>query len=273
MSLRRKKIRRQLEEPGKRSFFSKPAAEEKAPFFQGGAIQRKLDIGHSNDPQEKEADSAAKQVTGQQVQRAEKKEEEKPVQKADKKKEEEKPVQKADKKEEEKPVQKADKKEEEKPVQKAEKKEEEKPVQKAEKKEEEKPVQKAEKKEEEKPVQKMEKKEDEQPGPVQRSEKKDAVAAGPGTSALEKLLARRKGMGFSLPDEVRVEMERKFHSSFREVRVHTDKEAQDICESIHALAFAHGYDIYFNQGQYNPNSNVGRELLAHELAHVVQQNG
>ena len=131
-------------------------------------------------------------------------------------------------------------------------------------------MQKADKKEEEKPVQKAEKKEEEKP--VQKAEKNAPPGLAP-SPALEKLLARRKGMGFTLPDEVRVEMERKFQTSFREVRIHSDKEAEDICESIHALAFAHGHDVYFNKGQYNPNSNTGRELLAHELAHVVQQNG
>jgi|GEM_PF-5622405 len=260
MGLKRKKPRRKLEDTGKKAFFSTQSAEEKTPFFAGRSpLQRKLEVGRSNDPQEKEAESAAKQVTGQ-------------------------PVQKAEKKDEEKPVQKAEKKEEENPIQKAEKKEEEKPVQKAEKKEEEKPVQKAEKKEEEKPVQKAEKKEEEKPGAVQRALKPDGLQraainqheeSGDAAQApsLEKRLARRKGMGFSLPDELRVEMERKFHASFREVRIHNDKEAEDICESLHALAFAHGHDIYFNKGQYNPNANTGKELLAHELAHVVQQNG
>jgi len=67
-------------------------------------------------------------------------------------------------------------------------------------------------------------------------------------------------------------MEGKFHSNFKDVRIHIDKEATEMCEAIHALAFTHGYDIYFNEGMYNPNALSGRELLAHELTHVVQQN-
>lgn len=157
-------------------------------------------------------------------------------------------------------VQKAEKKEEEKPVQKAEKKEEEKPVQKAEKKEEEKPVQKAESKKENKPVQRV--------SAIDESKDQDHAK-----SSFENLLAKRKGMGFAMPDDIRKDMEGKFRTSFKEVRIHIDKEAVDMCESIHALAFAHDYDIYFNEGMYNPQALSGRELLAHELAHVVQQNG
>jgi hypothetical protein len=286
MRLKKNKFRRRYtDENKKRSFFAGQNAEEKSSFFSGNeTLQRKLSVGKSDDPQEKEAEAAAKQVVNQPVQKAEKKEEE-PVKKAEKKEEE--PVKKAEKKEEE-PVKKAEKKEEE-PVKKAEKKEEE-PVQKAEKKEEE-PVQKAEKKEEE-PVQKAEKNEEE---PVQKAGKKQdempvqakadpsvKMARGkekkePGESSshavLEEKLAKQKGRGFILPDDLRIEMEKKFHTNFREVRIHTDKEAEEMCEQIHALAFTHGHDIYFNAGQYNPNAASGKELLAHELAHVAQQNG
>ena len=276
MGQARSRAKRKEPSEKQKPFFDKQSGASSA-FFNGNRVQRKVSIGKSNDASEKEADSAARKVT--QVQKAEKKEEEKPVQKAEKK-EEEKPVQKADKKEEEKPVQKADKKEEEKPVQKAEKKEEEKPVQKAEKKEEEKPVQKAEKKEEEKPVQKAEKKEEDKPVQAKtdpRIQKAAMVEEGESQDTakptFENLLMKRKGMGFAMPDDLRKDMEGKFRTSFKDVRIHTDKEANQMCESIHALAFAHDYDIYFNEGMYNPEALSGRELLAHELAHIVQQNG
>jgi len=202
-------------------------------FFGANSIQRKLIIGKANDAAEKEAESASQKVTQ---------------------------VQKAEKKEEEKPVQKAEKKEEEKPVQKEEKKEEEKPVQKAEKKEEEKPVQKAESKKANKLLQRISASE----------ENKNEESAQP---SFENLLARRKGMGFAMPNDLRKDMEGKFRTSFRDVRIHIDKEAAGMCEIIHAQAFTHDYDIYFNEGMYNPDALSGRELLAHELAHVVQQNG
>ncbi len=247
----RTRARRKEPTEKKKPFFDKNATGPV--FFGANAIQRKLSVGKSNDASEKEAESAAQKITR--------------VQKADKK-EEEKPVQKADKKEEEKPVQKAEKKEEEKPVQKADKKEEEKPVQKAEKKEEEKPVQKADKKEEESPVQA---KQDPRIQKASMSAEKDEPDSS--NPSFEERLIKRKGMGFAMPDDLRKDMEGKFRTSFKDVRIHTDKEAADMCDAIHALAFAHGYDIYFNSGMYNPKAESGRELLAHELAHVVQQNG
>ena len=244
MATRRSRTRRKFPSEKQKPFFDKQSAES-TPFFNSGTIQRKLNIGKAGDPAEKEAESAAQKVS--RLQKAEKEEE---------------PVQKAEKKEDEK-VSKAEKKEDEK-VSKAEKEEE--PVQKAEKKEDEK-VSKADKKEEEKPVQA---KTDPR---VQKAESNETTEESePAAAAFEKKLAKRKGMGFALPDDLRKEMERKFDSNFKDVRIHTDKEATEMCESIHALAFTHGYDIYFNDGMYNPNALSGRELLAHELTHVVQQN-
>jgi len=57
---------------------------------------------------------------------------------------------------------------------------------------------------------------------------------------------------------------------FSNVQVH---ETPDLANSIQAQAFTHGQDIYFNSGKYNPGSSSGKELLAHELTHVVQQTG
>ena len=268
MASRRSRIRRKHPSEKQKPFFDKQSTEQ-SPFFNGKSIQRKLSIGKANDPAEKEAESTARRVS--QLQKAEKKEDEK-VNKAEKKEEEK--VSKAEKKEEE-GVQKAEKKEEEK-VNKAEKKEEEK-VSKAEKKEEEK-VSKAEKEEEK--VNKAEKQEEEKPVQaktdprVQKAEGTGTVEENEsGASSFEKMLKERKGMGFALPDDLRKEMEKQFHSNFKDVRIHTDKKAAEMCEEIHALAFTHGHDIYFNDGMYNPNALSGRELLAHELTHVVQQNG
>jgi len=261
MGLRRSRTGRKRPSEKQKPFFDKQSTEQSA-FFPANSVQRKLSVGKANDPAEKEAESAAQKVM--QVKKEEKKEEE-PVQKAEKKEDEK--VSKAEKKEEEKPVQKEEKKEDEKPVQKAEKKEEEKPVQKADKKEEEKPVQKAEN-EEEAPVQTKA-----DPRVQKAAMTGDTEVHDDAAPSFASMLAKRKGMGFALPDDLRKDMEGKFRTSFKEVRIHSDKEASEMCEAIHALAFAHGYDIYFNEGMYNPDALSGRELLAHELAHVVQQNG
>jgi Domain of unknown function (DUF4157) len=57
------------------------------------------------------------------------------------------------------------------------------------------------------------------------------------------------------------------------VRVHTDSRANESAEAINALAYTVGSHIVFGPGQYAPTSTQGKHLLAHELTHVVQQNG
>ena len=175
-------------------------------------------------------------------------------------------------------------------MQKAEKKEEEQPVQKAEKKEEEKPqaklLQRAEDNtmEEETAQAKLElqRQGEQEEEPVQakpdsaiqaaaeKEKKPEGNAARP---SLETMLKQKKGAGIPLPEDLRAELEQKFKADFSQVRIHTDAEAVAMCNAIHAQAFTHGYDIYFNVGKYNPSASSGKELLAHELAHVVQQKG
>jgi hypothetical protein len=58
-----------------------------------------------------------------------------------------------------------------------------------------------------------------------------------------------------------------------DVRVHTDSTADSLNRSVSARAFATGTDVYFAKGEYNPGSSDGDHLIAHELAHVVQQRG
>jgi hypothetical protein len=70
-----------------------------------------------------------------------------------------------------------------------------------------------------------------------------------------------------LPPTVQQKMEAFFNTSFADVRVHVGPEAA----AIGALAFTSGPNLYFAPGQYNPTISHGQKLLAHELAHVVQQ--
>jgi hypothetical protein len=58
-----------------------------------------------------------------------------------------------------------------------------------------------------------------------------------------------------------------------DVRVHTDDVADRLNRSVSARAFATGTDMYFARGEYSPGSAAGDRLIAHELAHVVQQRG
>jgi hypothetical protein len=72
---------------------------------------------------------------------------------------------------------------------------------------------------------------------------------------------------------VRSQMESAFGEGFGDVRVHAGKQAGEVAGELDALAFTRGRDIYFKEGEYNPSTHEGQELLAHELAHVVQQRG
>jgi hypothetical protein len=79
-----------------------------------------------------------------------------------------------------------------------------------------------------------------------------------------------RGGGRPLHDDVRTSMESAFGASLRHVRVHDDPKAASLSRSMSATAFTTGSDIFFGAGAYDPSSAQGRHVLAHELAHVVQ---
>jgi hypothetical protein len=68
-------------------------------------------------------------------------------------------------------------------------------------------------------------------------------------------------------------MESFFGHDFSRVRVHTDARAATSAQAVQASAYTVGQDIVFARGKYAPASMAGRELLAHELAHTIQQAG
>jgi len=98
-----------------------------------------------------------------------------------------------------------------------------------------------------------------QPGAIQPK-------LAPGVEAFQVNLQPRPG-GWQLPTVVREKMEAAFGADFSDVRVHVGPEAH----AIGAIAFTWGSNIHFAPGQYSPHTHHGQELLAHELAHVVQQ--
>jgi hypothetical protein len=89
--------------------------------------------------------------------------------------------------------------------------------------------------------------------------------------ALETRLNALKGGGSPLPDEVRGSMEPRFGADFGGVRLHTGSEAAQLNRQLNARAFTHGSDIYLGSGAGAPGSAAGDRLLAHELAHTLQQ--
>lgn len=90
---------------------------------------------------------------------------------------------------------------------------------------------------------------------------------------MEHQLAHLQGGGQQMPEGLRNMMENDFGRDFSQVRLHTDSEAAEMSSSIHAKAFTHGNDIYFNRGQFSPETSEGQHLVAHELTHVVQGSG
>jgi hypothetical protein len=77
--------------------------------------------------------------------------------------------------------------------------------------------------------------------------------------------------GTALDPNVRSEMEARFGQSFADVRVHDDPSAHGLAQWHLAQAFTVGNHVTFNAGRYQPTTGDGKRLLAHELAHVVQQ--
>jgi hypothetical protein len=84
---------------------------------------------------------------------------------------------------------------------------------------------------------------------------------------------RRRGGGMPLDVATRDRMEPLLGEGLGDVRVHTDPTAAGLARSVDARAFTTGRDIFFGPGEYRPGEASGRHLVAHELAHVVQQRG
>ena len=83
---------------------------------------------------------------------------------------------------------------------------------------------------------------------------------------------RERGSGQPLDPATQVQMSRSIGHDFSNMRVHTSTEADDVSRQLGAIAFTTGQDVFFRAGRYDPASSSGQELLAHELAHVVQQS-
>jgi len=81
----------------------------------------------------------------------------------------------------------------------------------------------------------------------------------------------RRGSGQPLEPGVRSQMEGAFGHNFGDVKIHTGVEANALSQQLEAKAFTTGKDIFFREGAYEPDSDSGKGLIAHELTHVVQQ--
>lgn len=86
-------------------------------------------------------------------------------------------------------------------------------------------------------------------------------------------VARSDAGGSPMDPTTQSAMAQRIGADFTDVRVHVDDDAARAASELGAVAFTVGSDIYFAAGQYRPDHPRGRRLLAHELAHVVQQRG
>ncbi|NIJ54693.1 eCIS core domain-containing protein [Dyadobacter arcticus] len=98
-----------------------------------------------------------------------------------------------------------------------------------------------------------------------------AQGAGDASSFVSGQIASVRGGGSPMNERTRSFMESRFGSDFSSVKIHTDSTAIQLSQELNAQAFTVGNDVFFNRGKYNPESNAGKHLLAHELTHTLQQ--
>lgn len=113
------------------------------------------------------------------------------------------------------------------------------------------------------------------PGKLARTTRlyRDAVGRGPNGPLAGVLATAAASRGKPLPAELRRRLEQALRADLSAVRIHTTSAAADAATALGANAFTVGNDVYFAAGTYDPTSERGQRLIAHEVAHVVQTGG
>jgi len=106
---------------------------------------------------------------------------------------------------------------------------------------------------------------------VQRIIQRSASAPVSQDDDISARIQSKAGSGSSLDGGTRQQLESGLGADMSGVRVHTDSEADSMARSVNSIAFTTGNDIFFKSGAYNPGSQDGMQLLAHEATHTVQQ--
>jgi peptidoglycan hydrolase-like protein with peptidoglycan-binding domain len=191
------------------------------------------------------------------------------IQRMEDKKEEEKKVHRKEEDKEEKVQKKAENLEEEEKVQKKEeKKEEEKKISRQKDEKEDEKIQKKTNDPKEEKVQKKEEVKDEKKDSA-KLQRKESATSSTGTSA--NYISSMNGKGNQLPPDTNAFFSSRMGYDFSDVKVHTNREAADSAKELNAIAYTVHNNIVFNEGQFNPETSMGKKLMAHELTHVVQQ--
>ena len=116
-------------------------------------------------------------------------------------------------------------------------------------------------------VEEEEEEEEEEPIEAKSSESQPNIVS----KDLEAGINTARGSGQPLADSVRNSLEPQLGHDFGQVHIHTDAGADKLSRQLGAEAFTTGNDVFFRDGAYQPGSDSGRGLIAHELTHVVQQ--
>ena len=99
------------------------------------------------------------------------------------------------------------------------------------------------------------------------------LAGGAVHPDVEAAIATSRGSGSTLHEPLRRRFADRLGDPLGDVRIHTDSRAHSLTTAVAARAFATGRDVYFAPGEYRPGTQDGDHLIAHELAHVMQQRG
>jgi Domain of unknown function (DUF4157) len=109
-------------------------------------------------------------------------------------------------------------------------------------------------------------------GAIARTQGAGIMPTGEVHSSVQDKIDTTRGSGAALDGSVANKLSPSL-GDLSDVRVHTDPTAHDLNHAVSAKAFATGSDVYFAKDQYKPGTSDGDKLIAHELAHVVQQRG
>ena len=108
---------------------------------------------------------------------------------------------------------------------------------------------------------------------IQAKPQNKSLGGGAVSTDIETTIQSAKSGGSPLDAGLQQKMGKAMGADFSGVKVHTDSQADKLNRSLSSRAFATGPNLFFKRGEYNPGSRSGQELIAHELTHVVQQNG
>ena len=125
------------------------------------------------------------------------------------------------------------------------------------------------------PEEKVQKKENDKLQKAQAPEEKLQRKGGDGVPAVsgevQSAIRSKTAGGQPMSSDVRSYMEPRFNADFSNVRVHNDPEAASLNNQLSARAFTYQNHVFFSRDQYQPGNSEGKQLLAHELTHTIQQ--